>query len=225
MTAVDRESSTSPVPYAIDVADRVRKERYFDPDFYRLECESSWPRVWQMACRLEEIPRPRDYVEYEILDQSIVLVRGDDMEVRAFENACRHRGVRSSRDADGVTGFNCPFHGWRYGLDGKNTGVTRGARSPSTTSKPGDIDLVPVRCETWGGCAWINFDHGAPPLRQCLEPAATVARRLEGRVASGREVVRVPPARELEARHRGVRRDVPRRGDASRNSSSRRGSR
>ncbi|MGN6472349.1 MAG: aromatic ring-hydroxylating oxygenase subunit alpha, partial [Mycobacteriales bacterium] len=82
------------VPYAIDVPDRIRKERYFDPEFFALEAEQLWPRVWQMACRLEEIPNPRDYVSYEILDQSVIVVRSDDMSVSAFHNACRHRGVR-----------------------------------------------------------------------------------------------------------------------------------
>ena len=64
-----------PVPFAMEVPDRVPKERYFDPDFYRLEAEALWPRVWQMACRLEEIPAVNDFVEYEILDQSVVVVR------------------------------------------------------------------------------------------------------------------------------------------------------
>ena len=44
-----------------------------------MEAERLWPRVWQMACRLEEIPQPRDFVEYEILDQSIIVLRTDDM--------------------------------------------------------------------------------------------------------------------------------------------------
>ena len=47
-----------------------------------------------MACRLEEIPAVGDAVEYEILDQSVIVVRTDDGEVRAFQNACRHRGVK-----------------------------------------------------------------------------------------------------------------------------------
>ena len=38
----------------------------------------------------------------------------------------------------------------------------------------GDVDLTPVRCELWGACAWINLDDGAPPLRDCLEPAASI---------------------------------------------------
>ena len=62
----DQNRSALKVPYAMEVADRVRKERYFDPDFYQMEAELLWPRVWQMACRLEEIPEPYDFVEYEI---------------------------------------------------------------------------------------------------------------------------------------------------------------
>ena len=66
-----------PVPWAVQTPDRIPKQRYYDPDFYALETELFWPRVWQMACRLEEIPKPGDYVEYEILDQSIIVVRLD----------------------------------------------------------------------------------------------------------------------------------------------------
>jgi hypothetical protein len=40
------------VPFAMDVPDRVRKERYYDPEFYAREADAMWSRVWQMACRL-----------------------------------------------------------------------------------------------------------------------------------------------------------------------------
>jgi nitrite reductase/ring-hydroxylating ferredoxin subunit len=163
------------VPYAMDLPDRVAKERYFDPDFYRLEAEQLWPRVWQMACRLEELPAPGDFVEYEILDQSVIVVRTGDGGVRAFQNACRHRGVRVIEGRGTCdSGFTCPFHGWCYGLDGTNTFVSRPRTFSEHNLQPGDIDLVPVQCETWGGCAWINLDPDAPPLRQCMEPAATI---------------------------------------------------
>ena len=66
-----------PVPWAVQSVDRIPKQRYYDPEFYALEAELFWPRVWQMACRLEEIPKPGDFVEYEILDQSIIVVRVD----------------------------------------------------------------------------------------------------------------------------------------------------
>ena len=175
MTVVDHKWSALPVPYAVDVPDRVRKERYYDPDFYAMEAELLWPRVWQMACRLEEIPQPRDFVSYEILDQSVIVVRTEDMGVRAFQNVCRHRGVRVVEGRGTCEdGFTCPFHGWCYGLDGQNTAVTRRSAFSEHNLQPGDLDLTPVRCEAWGGCAWINLDDDAPPLRQCMEPVATV---------------------------------------------------
>ncbi len=172
---VDRQWPTHSVPFAMEAPDRVRKERYFDPDFYALEAEQLWPRVWQMACRLEEIPGPRDFVEYEILDQSVVVLRTDDMGVRAFQTACRHRGVKVV-EGQGTCegGFVCPFHGWCYGLDGKNTFIPRAKAFAEHNRAPDDINLIPVRCEVWGGCAWINLDDNAPPLRACLEPAATI---------------------------------------------------
>jgi phenylpropionate dioxygenase-like ring-hydroxylating dioxygenase large terminal subunit len=158
----------------MEVPDRIPKERYYDPEFFAMEAEHLWPKVWQMACRLEEIPNPQDYVSYEILDQSVILIRNEDLSVSAFHNACRHRGVRLVEGPGTcASGFTCPFHGWCYGADGVNTFVSRPGTFSDRNLEPGDIDLVPVQCETWGGCAWINLDPKAPPLRDSIEPFAT----------------------------------------------------
>jgi phenylpropionate dioxygenase-like ring-hydroxylating dioxygenase large terminal subunit len=175
LVTVDRRWPALPVPYAVEYPDRIPKERYFHPDFYQMEVELLWPRVWQMACRLEEIPNPRDFAEYQILDQSVVVVRTDDMGVSAFQNACRHRGVRIVEGRGSCPqGFTCPFHGWCYGPDGTNTFVPRARTYSEHNLQPEDLNLTPVRCEVWGGCAWINLDDDAPPLRQCIEPFATI---------------------------------------------------
>lgn len=171
----DRPWSALPVPFAVQQPDRIPKQRYLDPDFFALEAELLWPRVWQMACRLEEIPDVHDYVEYELLDQSVLVVRTEDMGVRAFENACRHRGVRVAEGRGTCDqGFVCPFHGWCYGPDGTNTRVAWSRTFAEHNLEAGDLDLTPVRCEVWGGCAWINLDDDAPPLRRCIEPIASV---------------------------------------------------
>jgi phenylpropionate dioxygenase-like ring-hydroxylating dioxygenase large terminal subunit len=172
---VDPNWTALPVPYAIEVPDRAPKERYYDPDFYQLEAEQLWPRVWQMACRLEEIPEPGDFVTYEILDQSVIVLRAADGEVRAFQNTCRHRGVRLvERGGTCEQGFTCSFHGWSYGQDGVNVRIPMRRSFDPHNLQPGDVDLTPVRCELWGACAWINLDDGAPPLRDCIEPAASI---------------------------------------------------
>src|SRR5947209_19897959 len=111
-TRTDVNWTPLPVPLAVQDPSRIPKQRYYDPDFYAMEAELFWPRVWQMACRLEEIPEPGDVVEYEILDQSILVVRTRDGDVKAFYNACRHRGVKLVEGHTTCTsGFTCPFHG------------------------------------------------------------------------------------------------------------------
>ena len=119
-TEVGRE-----VPFAIDRPGFVPVERYFDPAFAALEREHLWPRVWQMACRLEEIPSVGDYVEYTIGDQSILMVRLDEETVRGYHNACRHRATQLAKGTGTFRGGQivCPFHGWRWGIDGKNSFV------------------------------------------------------------------------------------------------------
>src|SRR5271167_4721909 len=126
MAIVERKWSALSVPYAVEYPDRAPKERYFDADFFQMEAELLWSRVWQMACRLEEIPEVDDFVVYEILDQSVIVVRTSDLGVRAFQNACRHRGVQVAQGRGNCQGgFTCPFHGWCYGVDGKNTFVSQ----------------------------------------------------------------------------------------------------
>ena len=163
------------IPHLITQSNRVPAKRYYDPEFYALERDRLWSRVWQMACRLEEIPRPGDFVVYEIFDQSIIVTRVDEQTVKAYHNACRHRGVQLVQDRGSCpTGFTCPFHGWQWRLDG----VCKMVYTPQIFDRDNldktDLRLREVRLETWGGCAFINLDNNAPPLRQSIEPFATM---------------------------------------------------
>jgi phenylpropionate dioxygenase-like ring-hydroxylating dioxygenase large terminal subunit len=171
---IEKDWTPLPVPWAVQTPDRIPKQRYFDAEFYAMETELLWPRVWQMACRLEEIPKPGDFVEYEILDQSVIVVRIDGETVRAYDNACRHRGMKLVEGRGSRRSFVCPFHGWCWGLDGASTFVLRPEIFDEKNLCAHDLSLVPVKCELWGGCAWINLDDGAPPLRECIEPFASI---------------------------------------------------
>ena len=66
MTIADQTSTPRAVPHAVQVPDRVPKQRYYDQEFFDLEAEMLWPRVWQMACRLEEIPDPFDFARISL---------------------------------------------------------------------------------------------------------------------------------------------------------------
>ncbi|MBW1884719.1 MAG: aromatic ring-hydroxylating dioxygenase subunit alpha [Deltaproteobacteria bacterium] len=161
-------------PYAMTEPNSIPAARYYDREFYELECKRLWPRVWQMACRLEEIPRPGDFVEYENVGQSIIVLRLDEDTVKAFYNTCPHRGMSllegrgSCRD-----GIVCSFHGWSWNLDGSNRSVYAPDMFEASELDAAFLALRECRVELWGGCAFICMDDEAPALRESLEPFAS----------------------------------------------------
>jgi nitrite reductase/ring-hydroxylating ferredoxin subunit len=178
-----KTAATADIPFQITDPERIPAQRYLDEEFYRLECERLWPHVWQMACRLELIPEVGDWVEYKLLDKSVVIVR-TKQGVKAFHNACRHRGVALASGGHGnclKEGFVCPFHGWRWNMDGQNTFVYGKQLFSEHQLQQADLALRPCRVELWGGCAFINFDNSAPSFRESIGP---VADRLEAHGAS-----------------------------------------
>ena len=140
--------------------------RYTSHAFHRLEAERMWPKAWQFVAREEEIPKPGDHVVYDIVERSVILMRGDDGVIRGFYNSCLHRG-RALRTQSGCTAqLKCPFHGFTWDLRGR------------FESKPCSWDfkhlpdeqlaLPQVRVESWAGFVFINFDAEAQPLLEHL---------------------------------------------------------
>jgi nitrite reductase/ring-hydroxylating ferredoxin subunit len=161
-------------PFPVTDLERIPTQRYYDEEFFRQECERVWPHVWQMACRLEQIPNVGDWIEYTILGQSVIVARTKSG-VKAYHNACRHRGVKLAQTGHGnseTQGFTCPFHGWRWNIDGECTFVYGKQLFSEGQLDKADIALAPCRVELWGGCAFINFDDDAPPVRDCIGPLA-----------------------------------------------------
>src|SRR5439155_9682988 len=122
------DSGLRSVPFPVDDPERIPAQRYYDEDFYQAELDHVWPHAWQMATRLERIPEVGDWVEYKNVGQSVIIVRTESG-VKAYFNSCRHRGVPIAGGKGNdhgnckTAGFVCPFHGWRYDMDGKNTFV------------------------------------------------------------------------------------------------------
>ena len=163
----------SPLPFQVSDPERIPAARYYDEGFYKLECERLWPHAWQMACRLEQIPEVGDWVEYSNLGKSVIIVRTREG-VKAYHNACRHRGLPLAKGHGNCSGqgFVCPFHGWRWNMEGRNTFVYGRHMFSEQQLDPTDLALKACRIEQWGGCAFINFDHDAPALRDCIGPLA-----------------------------------------------------
>ena len=146
----------------------VPKTRYLDPDFLRLELDRMFTRTWQIACRVEELGGVGSYVEYEIGAHSIVVVRESRTAISAYFNACRHRGTRLAKGCGRIGSFICPFHGWRWNLDGSIRLVLD--REEFVPRSDEDLALVRVRTDVWGGFVFINMDPDAAPLLDYLDP-------------------------------------------------------
>lgn len=170
----------------------IPRERYFARQYHDLEVEKMWSRVWQMACWSQDIPNPGDVSVYELADTSIIVVRQDDGSLKAFHNACLHRG-RRLRDADGhVSALRCPFHGFTWAIDGRLSFVPSRWDFPQIEDKT--FCLPEVRVEEWNGFAFVNLDPAAPPLLEYLEdvPAQWAAWDLTQRYKSAHVIREVP---------------------------------
>ena len=132
------------------------------------EFEKLWPKVWQWACREEHIPEAGDFYVYDIGHLSAVVVRTEKGEVKAFYNACMHRGTQLKQP--GSCGFSenlrCPFHGWIYSLDGELIELPERWDFPHAGAKT--HSLAQVRVGLWLGFVFVNFDAQAAPLEEHL---------------------------------------------------------
>ncbi len=140
--------------------------RYTSRDFHNLEKERLWKRVWQMACRLEDIPNVGDTIVYDICETSVLLVRSGPEVVQAYFNACLHRG-RQLREHDGpATELRCPFHGFCWNLDGGLKQIPCEWDFPHIDKS--QWSLPELRVGTWGGFVFVNMDPDCEPLESFL---------------------------------------------------------
>ena len=149
----------------------IPKDRYISKDWLAAEYQRLWPQVWQMACRLEEIPEVGDYYEYVIGDQSILVVRGEGEAVRAFPNACLHRGTQICAGAGNAGDeLRCPYHGWAWNLDGSILEVPDADDfAPEWMSREA-LQLPEVHVGMWGGFVFVNMAQDPEPLLDFLAP-------------------------------------------------------
>lgn len=162
------KTRTEPPPDAVPVP-LVPTGRYVDPEFFALEREHLFGRTWLFAGHESEWPDPGSYRQFTRSGAPIVIVRGEDGVLRAFYNACRHRGAPVTRDECGTARrLTCQYHSWSYGTDGVLKAVPD-ARSFAGLDT-GELGLVPVRCETWEGWVFVAESPDGPSLAEFLGP-------------------------------------------------------
>ena len=134
-------------------------DQYVSEKFYAGEASSVWRRSWLLLGRDSEIPDAGDYLVFDlqVANASILVIRDRDGGIRAFYNACIHRGARLRDDAHGsCKALSCPFHGWVYGFDGKLLDVPMRELFEDLDWK--HIGLKSIDCDTWGGFVFVHLD-------------------------------------------------------------------
>ncbi|MFC3608831.1 aromatic ring-hydroxylating oxygenase subunit alpha [Stutzerimonas tarimensis] len=142
-------------------------ERYSARWFHRIEAEKLWPKAWQMVCREEDVLKPGDHVVYDIVDTSIIIMRGQDNLIRGFYNSCLHRGRALRMSSGAVNQLRCPYHGFTWDLQGELKSL------PTTWDfkhlDPCEQKLPQVKVDTWGGFVFINMDLDSHSLQEHLD--------------------------------------------------------
>jgi glycine betaine catabolism A len=165
---------------------------YYDPARYARELEAFWYRKWIAVARDEEVPAPGDWRTVRIGTQSLVIVRGEAGELRAFHNTCRHRGSVLCTEETGKFARRrivCPYHSWTYDLAGQLVATPRRMETPDFDMRA--FRLYRVALDAWGGFVFVNLaGEAAPPLAQSLgELPQRFARYGFERLAIGKRIV------------------------------------
>lgn len=172
---------------------------YTDPAVFSEEMERIFSRMWVCGGRLEELDEPGRFVTREIGGESVIAVRtaaadddvgsnggatvGDSTNgLAAFFNVCRHRGSRVVDDCAGrASVFQCPYHAWTYGLDGRLIGAPHMGQD----FDPNSAGLVPVRIGALNGFFYLSLAADGPPLAEVAADLPDLSRFTLGRLVRG----------------------------------------
>ena len=136
---------------------------FFSAEMLEAEKELLFRRHWQLVCHESDLSEPGDFMTLDIVGERALVIRGQDAQLRAFHNLCRHRGSRVVAESHGrcKSAIICPFHGWVYNLDG----TLRGAAQPNSLPAldPQQHGLKPIEMDIWHGFVFVRFQPGPQP--------------------------------------------------------------
>ena len=140
---------------------------YTSREFYEREVSGIFMKAWNLVGRVEQIPSPGDYLTVELAGVSLIILRDENRQVRAFANTCRHRGCRLLTGEGSCDRYvKCPYHGWAYAFDGRLVGAP--GMGETLDFDMSRLALHPIRLETWEGFVFVCFDADAECLSDYL---------------------------------------------------------
>jgi phenylpropionate dioxygenase-like ring-hydroxylating dioxygenase large terminal subunit len=157
----------------VETAEIFPAEAYTGEDFWRFERWALFEREWLCIGHVNQVPNPGDHFAITVIDEKLIVARGEDGALRVLSAICQHRGhplldglaapdnPHACRNASLLI---CPYHAWSYRLDG-TLHAAPGMRQTATREElQARIRLPCLRHEVFEGLIFINFDQDAPPL-------------------------------------------------------------
>ena len=136
----------------------LERHFYLNADVYQRDVENIVLKSWILVGHQSQIPDEGQYFVTQVAGESVIVVRGEDDQINALLNVCRHRGSRVCLEDTGRKSvFSCPYHAWTYGLDGN---LIAAPRAPDSFEKH-DYPLKRVKLEVFAGMLFLNFDADA----------------------------------------------------------------
>ena len=134
---------------------------YTDAEFFAHERNTVLWYGWHCLGRVDEIPSPGDFFTVQLLDEPLLVVRGDDDVVRVLSNICRHRGMPLAEGRGSSKRFICSYHAWTYGRDGQ---LLRAARMNNSRLDVKNCRLPEFNSFIWRGAIYCSLDDAAVPF-------------------------------------------------------------
>ena len=164
-------------------ASTIPSNYYNDAAVLPAENRSVFARTWQLAGHEDQVRERGQFFTTVVADEPLLIVRGDDGELRALSNVCRHRAGPVAKGAGKRASLQCGYHGWTYALDG--TLRTAPEMDGIECWERQSVALPRFRIESWNGLLFVNLDPAAPSLREFLGDLA--GRTFGGALAARKE--------------------------------------
>ena len=152
-------------------------ECYFSPDIFTRARKNIFASAWTFAAHESQLQNPGDYAALPTAAGGVFAVRGNDGELRAFFNVCRHRGHPLLPEECGgrKRDIVCPYHSWSYDFQGKLRAARNLEKVPGVDKE--NIRLAPARVESFCGFVFVNPDMDAPSMGDAFPNVEEEVRR------------------------------------------------
>ena len=169
----------------------VHRDVYISDEVFELEMQHLFRQTWIFVGHDSQVSEPGDFYTTEIGSEPVIMVRGDDKEVRVLLNRCAHKGAKVTTKVAGSCGkfFRCPYHGWAYKTDGTVLAIPgmEGYENTGQQRCRGSEGLVSVAAvKNYRGFVFCRLSETGPKFEEYFGDSLTSIDNMVDRAPAGR---------------------------------------